>query len=109
MPAKLLILNVFSLYFYKYSFYFNSTLLLLCFYFVSTNLLLILYCPSTNWLPYLDKQEALGTYYIPTVGMLCSQAGNIIFPVWEHFFHLMEIMNLARHLRTTPRLLPMCR
>ena len=79
------------------------------FYFSSTLLLLILYYPSTNWLPYLDKQEALGTYYIPTVGMLCSQAGNTIFPVWEHFFHLMEIMNLARHLRTTPRLLPMCR
>ena len=68
------------------------------FYFSSTLLLLILYYPSTNWLPYLDKQEALGTYYIPTVGMLCSQAGNTIFPVWEHFFHLMEIMNLARHL-----------
>ena len=79
------------------------------FYFSSTLLLLILYYPSTNWLPYLDKQEALGTYYIPTVGMLRSQAGNTIFPVWEHFFHLMEIMNLARHLRTTPRLLPMCR
>ena len=79
------------------------------FYFSSTLLLLILYYPSTNWLPYLDKQEALGTYYIPTVGMLCSQTGNTIFPVWEHFFHLMEIMNLARHLRTTPRLLPMCR
>ena len=105
----LLILSDFSEISITFFFYFSSTFLLLFFYFTSTNLLLILYYPSTNWLPYLDKQEALGTYYIPTVGMLCSQAGNTIFPVWEHFFHLMEIMNLARHLRTTPRLLPMCR
>lgn len=73
------------------------------FYFTSTNLLLILYYPSTNWLPYLDKQEALGSQYIPRVGMLCSQAGNTIFPVWEHFFRLIEILNLF-HLKdsTTP-------
>ena len=27
--------------------------------------------------------------YIPSMGMFCSQAGNISFPTWEHLVPLM--------------------
>ena len=41
----------------------------------------------------LYKPSIVSPHYIPTVGMSCSQAGNDIFPVWEHFFPLMGISN----------------
>ena len=46
--------------FINFSFYFTSTLPLLCLYLPSTLPLFTLYYASTNSLPYLGKQKALG-------------------------------------------------
>ena len=76
LAAKLLILNGFCKYFHNY-------FLLFCFYYKSNNLL-----------PFLYKKKTLGSQSIPTVGMPCSHCGNVIFPLWEQFFYLMEVLNL---------------
>ena len=86
--------------FKRFSKYFYNYFLLLYLYFTSTLLLPYLYIIPTNHLPHLYTQKALGLQHVPTVGMLCSQPGNTIFPPWEQFFHLMEILTIVS-LRTT--------
>ena len=37
--------------------------------------------------------RALGSAFIPKVGMFCSQAGNILVPAWDCFIPLMGTMS----------------